>query len=757
MERKEMKMKNPLIKRLPRELKSDFGRYFVLFIFIAGTIALVSGFLVASGSMKTAYDKSFEKYNIEDGNFELPQKADDSLLETLEEEEVILYENFYLEKETKEFDSTLRIFKNREEINKVCVMEGELPVQKDEIALDRIYANNNKLSIGDSFAVGKRELKVSGFVAFSDYSALFSSTSDMMFDAVKFGVGIMSEQGFEDFGKANLHYSYSWQYDTKPENDTEAKEMSEDFMEVISENAVLTNFIPQYSNQAIQFTGNDIGRDNIFMAYFLYIVVVIIAFIFAITTSNTITKEATVIGTLRASGYTRGELIRHYLTMPILVTLISAVVGNVLGYTWFKGVAADVYYASYSLPTYVTIWNAKAFVQTTVVPVILMLIINLCILVKKLKLSPLKFIRRDLSKRQKKKALRLNTKIPIMRRFRLRIIFQNKSNYIMIIIGIFLANVILLFGMAFPPLLEKYQESITSNMISKYQYVLKAPMETETEDAEKYTAYSLKTIEGRLRSEDVSVFGIEPDSQYVDLELGEDGVYISNAFAEKFRIEEGDEFSVKEEYEEKEYEFKVEGIYYYPAGIAIFMDRDYLNTTFDMEEDFFNGYFSNEEIEDIQEEYIATQITEDDFTKISRQLKLSMGGMMDAFAIFGVIMFMLIIYLLSRIIIEKNTQSISMTKILGYSEAEISSLYVVTTSIVVIASLILTIPLVNLLMEQVFVVMFSEYSGWMPYYVPFSAYIKMIITGIVAYAVIAFGQFRKVKKIPLGIALKNVE
>ncbi len=752
-----MKMKNPLIKRLPRELKSDFGRYFVLFIFIAGTIALVSGFLVASGSMKTAYDKSFEKYNIEDGNFELPQKADDSLLETLEEEEVTLYENFYLEKETKEFDSTLRIFKNREEINKVCVMEGELPVQKDEIALDRIYANNNKLSIGDSFAVGKRELKVSGFVAFSDYSALFSSTSDMMFDAVKFGVGVMSEQGFEDFGKTNLHYSYSWQYDTKPENDSEAKEMSEDFMEVISENAVLTNFIPQYSNQAIQFTGNDIGRDNIFMAYFLYIVVVIIAFIFAITTSNTITREATVIGTLRASGYTRGELIRHYLTMPILVTLISAVVGNVLGYTWFKGVAADVYYASYSLPTYVTIWNAKAFVQTTVVPVILMLIINLCILVKKLKLSPLKFIRRDLSKRQKKKALRLNTKIPIMRRFRLRIIFQNKSNYIMIIIGIFLANVILLFGMAFPPLLEKYQESITSNMISKYQYVLKAPMETETEDAEKYTAYSLKTIEGRLRSEDVSVFGIEPDSQYVDLELGEDGVYISNAFAEKFRIEEGDEFSVKEEYEDKEYEFKVEGIYYYPAGIAIFMDRDYLNTTFDMEEDFFNGYFSNEEIEDIQEEYIATQITEDDFTKISRQLKLSMGGMMDAFAIFGVIMFMLIIYLLSRIIIEKNTQSISMTKILGYSEAEISSLYVVTTSIVVIASLILTIPLVNLLMEQVFVVMFSEYSGWMPYYVPFSAYIKMIITGIVAYAVIAFGQFRKVKKIPLGIALKNVE
>ena len=59
-------MKNPLNKRLPRELKSEFGKYLVLFIFLAGMIALVSGFLVADGSMLKAYEQSFEKYNIED-------------------------------------------------------------------------------------------------------------------------------------------------------------------------------------------------------------------------------------------------------------------------------------------------------------------------------------------------------------------------------------------------------------------------------------------------------------------------------------------------------------------------------------------------------------------------------------------------------------------------------------------------------------------------------------------------------------------
>ena len=63
------------------------------------------------------------------------------------------------------------------------------------------------------------------------------------------------------------------------------------------------------------------GGDSAMFTVFLYIVVAIIAFVFAITTSNTISKEATVIGTLRASGYTKRELIRHYMTMPVIVML----------------------------------------------------------------------------------------------------------------------------------------------------------------------------------------------------------------------------------------------------------------------------------------------------------------------------------------------------------------------------------------------------------------------------------------------------
>ena len=145
-------MRNPLIKRLPRELKGEIGKYIVLFLFITMMIGIVSGFLVAAGSMATAYDESFEKYNIEQGNFELLQKADDETIKKIEDgkEKVKVYENFYIERETKEVDSTVRIFKNRKDIDKICIMEGELPTTDDEIAIDRMYAVNNDYKVGDN-------------------------------------------------------------------------------------------------------------------------------------------------------------------------------------------------------------------------------------------------------------------------------------------------------------------------------------------------------------------------------------------------------------------------------------------------------------------------------------------------------------------------------------------------------------------------------------------------------------------------------
>ena len=91
------------------------------------------------------------------------------------------------------------------------------------------------------------------------------------------------------------------------------------------------SYTPRYSNPAINFATDDMGSDKAMGGVLLDIIIVIIAFIFAVTISNTIANESSAIGTLRESGYTKGELIRHYLSMPVIVTFLAAVVGNILG------------------------------------------------------------------------------------------------------------------------------------------------------------------------------------------------------------------------------------------------------------------------------------------------------------------------------------------------------------------------------------------------------------------------------------------
>lgn len=752
------KMKNPLNRRLPRELKSEFGKYLVIFLFFIMVISLVSGFLVADTSLHTAYLDAFDKYNIEDGNFAYAEEASDDAIAAIEKDgKVKVYANFYKEESTDDFESTFRAFGERNDIDKVCLLDGDMPKSDTDVAIDRLYAKNHDLEIGDKFGVAGKDLTISGIVALSDYSTLYQNASDMMFDNDKFGVGVMTDAGFAALRENHLHYNYSWSYDTAPEGDAEAKDMAEDLMPILAENGMLTNFLPEYLNQAIIFAGDDMGSDMSMILAFLYIVIVILAFVFSITISNNITKEANVIGTLRASGYSRGEMVRHYLIMPMLVLLVAAVVGNVLGYTWLEQIFANQYLASYGLTTYEVLLNPQAFVLTTVIPLILLFIINFVMLTVKMRISPLQFIRRDLSKRKKKKAFRLNTKIPIMRRFQMRVIFQNFPNHVMIFFGVFFANFILMFGMILQPMLVHYQNTITDNVLSAYQYILKTPAETETDGAEKFCFGSLDTLPEKRSSESVSLYGVKPDSDYVKLHSSGKKVDISTAYAEKYGVEKGDTITLKDPYSSDKYKFEVGGIYDYPSTIAVFMEQDLFRQTFDYDSDYFNAYFSDQKIKDIDDALISTEITVDDLTKTSRQLIRSMGSMMNLFLVFGALMFVLILYLLSKIIIEKNAQSISMVKILGYNNREINHIYLHSTTIVVILCILITIPISSLVMKEVVEVVFFEYSGWITYYMPAVTYVEVAASGIICYAIVAFLLNRKVKKIPMSDALKNVE
>ena len=234
---------------------------------------------------------------------------------------------------------------------------------------------------------------------------------------------------------------------------------------------------------------------------------------------------------------------------------------------------------------------------------------------------------------------------------------------------------------------------------------------------------------------------------------------ISTGISEKFGIGVGDTIELDEKYKRNSsYTVEVGGVYNYQSSLAIFMNLDDYNRTFGEKSGYFTGYFSNEELTELDDDDVASVITASDYTKLSDQLTVSMSGMMSIFKWFGAMFFVIVVYVLCKQVIERNFQSIALTKILGFRNGEIGSLYIASTSIAVIFGLALSIPFIDVAMRAIFKsYLYTMMTGYFPYMMSPITYIVTVVTGIVCYAIVALLQMRKVAKVSKSEALKNVE
>ena len=121
-----------------------------------------------------------------------------------------------------------------------------------------------------------------------------------------------------------------------------------------------------------------------------------------------------------------------------------------------------------------TLWNSEAFIKTTLVPCVLIAVTVYVVLWRMMRLPVQNFLRHELKTRKKQyvPTLRVGS---IIERFRKRVILQNRSAYITLFIGILFANVLLMFGLIMPPILDNFKEEALDTRLSDYQYLLKVP------------------------------------------------------------------------------------------------------------------------------------------------------------------------------------------------------------------------------------------------------------------------------------------
>lgn len=753
-------MKNPLNRSLWREFKQNLARYLSISIVLIVMISAVSGFLTVVYSVKDLLYKNQDECNVEDGQFAVTQTLNKDTKDKIEDLDLNLYENFYSEQDLSD-DTMIRIYKNREKVDIATVYEGILPKNKHEIALDRLFAEKNDYKVGETIHLNGEDIKIVGFIAVPDYTSLIEKNNDLMMDAIHFGVAIVDNKTFDEFAEKNITYNYSYVLDKKYASDKENYDKLNDIRDICLENGyMLTNMMTSDMNQTISFLPNDMGGDIPMIKALLYIILVILAFIFVVISETIIDEESTVIGTLLASGYTKNELIRHYMVLPIIITIVSCIIGNIVGYLVFPPYFKDMYYGSYCLPPLKVQFIPEAFITTTIIPLVFMLVINYLMLRHKLNISPVRFLRRDTHKNRIKQHIKLKHG-SFFRRFQIRVILQNKGSYFTLFIGILFASFILMFGIVMGPCIDNYLQNSEDSVKADYQYVLKQPVDIKNaEDAEKLTITSLETYykAGDLDL-DVSFYGLDNDSKYYDdisLPSKDDEITISYDFAQKMGLKKGDKITFTNPYTEKDYKFKVYDIYDYKAGFSAYMTQKNLNDMIDQDKNYYNAYLSDKKL-DIKDEYIQSKLTRNDVVKIGEQVTSSFGQMIPIMTTVSIIIYLVVMYILTKLVMDRNATNMSFLKVMGYDDKEISKLYLKASTIVVVISLIICAPFSYYLMDVLFKFAFMRFTSYIEMYMPYYLHIVVFVVGLLVYSLVNFILNRSIKKVDLGESLKESE
>lgn len=825
-------MKNPLNKRIFRELRSNIGRYGSIFIVMLMTISFISSFFIAQNSVKISYEDSHIKGKIEDGYIEFDRELSRDEEKIFVDNHVKAYKNYYLSINYKN-GKLIRLYSNREHVNIPAIHRGRSANKDGEVVLNYNYIKENKLSLGDklylpAYVNGKKPaidgLKIVGSVAFPDYSCLLRRPGDILMDNKDFAVASVNKKTFDDLVKDGygINYIYSYRLEHSSENRKVQSDKLEDLVDAFVDKCLVPiNAQNKYRNSRISYVMDDMGGDVPMMTSLMVIVLLVMAFIFAVLVQNTIEDEASVIGSLLSFGYSKASLIWHYIKLPLYVTVFAVLVGNLLAYTHMKNVYLGLYTGTFSLfPVRVEL-DAYAFLLTSLIPIGLILLINFVSIYRKLRLSPLRFLRRELTKKRQRKAIRL-PQVAFLSRFRMRVFLKNKASYLVLCIGLLLGNILLIYGLSLNILIDGYMDDIEKSMPSSYQTILKGPLEKEVEarlkeslakrdkgifdkptydqqdkyisdamsvDRDKVNLFTMYGVKMRDKTFDqdikVNIYASNLDGAFIKegltrasgLSSKEDGeykndktsddkeaskqksrlydVYLSDGLMNRFKINMGDQISMKDENRDVDYRLRVVGhTDLFATSMAIIMDRKDCNKMVGMKEYYYNGVFTDKKLK-VEDKELATIINSSDMKKIAGQFMVNFKNLMPMIMSVALVIYLVVMYVLTKTIVDKYKESISYLRIFGYYDKEIEKVFIRVSTIAVAVFLVILIPLEKYLVRSLVILAFYKFDGYVDPHIPAYVYLSTVICGMMVYLINRWILVRRIKKINMSEVLKD--
>lgn len=742
-------MQRVLRKRILRDLKENSIRYLALSALIILCMYIIISLIGTADTIITGSEKYAEENVLEDGQFTVFAPLSEDERARLSELGITLEEQFYLDYRLED-DSTLRVFRDREQINLVEITEGRSAEGSAEIVLEKRYLEEHNLQLGEVVLIGGREFEIVGSGCSPDYDAPFKALSDSSVNSLQFGTAFVTGEAYEALlaeGESVKAEEYIYAYLLNDRiTDKELKE----------EIPNLTQFLAAEDNPRISAAANDQMINKYGGLIAGVIVLVLFAYVISVFVVYGIEKENATIGALYALGVKKKELIRHYLCLPIAVTVLAGVLGCIIGFCAIGGsTIMGNCYAYFSIPKMETVYPGYLIVYGIILPPVISAVVNWFVIRKKLNRPALQMLRNE-QKSGSISNIKLG-KCGFVTAFRIRQMLREVRTSATVIGGMFISLLILMLGLDCYVMCTNISKDNKEDTKFEYLYTYKYPEESVPEGG--YEAFARTVKKNNLGYNlDVTILGITQENPFFDVELTESkkDVVISSAMAEKYDIEPGEIVVLEDEEAEMNYAFTVKDIAQYSTSFYVFMDIDSMRELFGESGSYYNQVFAAEEL-DVESERLYAVTTKKDIEKAADVFINEMTPMITMMISCSVLIFAVVMYLMMKVMIDRSAFHISMVKVFGYRTKEIKKLYLNGNFYVIAVGAAICIPLAKKCMDLMYPVMVTNVACGMNLSFSWQLYAAIYVGIIVLCAVINELLVGRLKRVNLAEVLKNRE
>ncbi|WP_181350021.1 ABC transporter permease [Thalassobacillus sp. CUG 92003] len=706
-----MKLRKAMYRNIKARKFQFGGAICLLFLSVMLYVALS----MAITTLEERNEQFKEAYNQESFHF---QTAD-----TLSADQLREWEKRYdLELESRRYhdlnvdgDKTLRLFSVTDTINQPYFSKGSAPESAGEIAISSGFADQNGFELGDSLTIEGHTYTISGTVYLPDYVYMLEQETDLISQTGSFGIAVTPDATFQHTGgdasqQVLGHYPGT-------------RDLASFKSDVNAVSAIL-KFLEQADNPRIQYVESEIkGAQSTMTALPLFILVLSIIMVLMLM-KRRIQMQRTEIGTLMALGFRRGELFRHYLGYAWFVGLSGAGLGLGVGASLSIPIT-NMYGEFFNLPRISSFdWDPLVVILGFIVPLGLMIGASAIIIWKPLREQPLDLLRPaeiSTAKTSWLEALPFFKHGSFRRRFRLRLLVRSKGRSGFIILGVMFSSILLLFGLmtsnAMDSLVDRtYKKTQTYDYAVHYRGLQN---DSTSHSQSPYTLAEASVTRVNDRAvEDIEpdLYGIEAETPYLHLlpqgnQVG-NGFIISAPLAAMLGSDEGDELTLTNAQNNEKLTANVIGVADIFIGEHIYYNRNSVNEFLGYPSDGYTAAWQDTQPRDDEAVYQVKSSEEiiAGFESASGPTRYATIGV-AAFAVFiGVI----VLSLLTNLIVEEHSASISLFKVMGFHNQEIARLVLHVYTPIVIIGYCLSLPVAGWIVNQIMKLLVEETGFLLP-------------------------------------------